>query len=99
MPGKIIGAVGVVSGGTDGRETGHFRQIHPPEDGSSGQALPPYQVPETQPEAGLHPGPLVLSELSPGNGASHIPCRLNRSILPGVRGKVKSHRQGQRLFP
>lgn len=57
------------------------------EGGPSGQTLPLYQVPETQPEAGLHPDTLVLPELSPGNGASHIPCRLNRPMLPGVRGR------------
>jgi hypothetical protein len=29
-------------------------------------------VPQTQPEAGLHPGPVVLPELPQGDGAAHV---------------------------
>lgn len=73
----------------DGRETRHVRQTSSPEDGSSGQALPLCQVPQTQPEAGLHTGPVVLPELPQGDGAAHVMRILFLHGWQSVPGGVK----------
>lgn len=102
-PGKMTGADDSTCGDTDGGEEGHVRQASSPEDGTSGQALPLRQVPEAQPEAGLHPGTLVLSELPQGDGAAHAMSILFlhgwRSVPGGVKPTYLKDRGHEVLNP
>ena len=77
------------AGDADGRETRHVWEASPAEDGSSGQALPLCQVPQTQPEDDIHPGSVVLPELSQGDGAAHVMKILFLHGWQSVPGGVK----------
>src|SRR5688572_5961368 len=70
---------GSPDGGTDGGEARHVREAGPPEDGFPGQALPLCEVPQAQPDAGLRPGPVVLSVLPQGDGIPRV--RFSRRLL------------------
>jgi hypothetical protein len=76
-------------GDTDGRKERHVRETSPPKDGPSGQTLPLCQVQETQSEAGLHPGPVVLPDLSQAERATGVMKILFLHGWQSVPGGVK----------